>query len=56
MKDVFEDDVFEEKNETVPSGETPTPLPGLTATMEIAGAESIPNATPRRIVLGFTRE
>lgn len=35
---------------------TATPIPGLTATMEIAGAESIPGAQPDKIVLGFSRE
>lgn len=35
---------------------TATPMPGLTATMEIAGAESIPGAQPDKIVLGFSRE
>lgn len=33
-----------------------TILPGLTATMEIAGVESIPNVDPGTIVLGFARD
>lgn len=36
--------------------EKPTPMPGLTATMEVAGAESIPDARPARIVLGISKE
>ena len=35
---------------------TPTELPGLTATMEIAGAESIPGAHPENVTLGYSRE
>lgn len=35
---------------------TPTELPGLTATMEIAGAESIPGACPDSVTLGYSRE
>lgn len=41
-----------ERNESTKT----TELPGLTATMEIAGVESIPGANPDRIVLGFARE
>ena len=41
---------------TVPETPAATPMPGLTATMEIAGAESIPGANPDRVVLGFARE
>lgn len=33
-----------------------TEMPGLTATMEIAGVESIPNTNPDKIILGFARE
>ena len=31
-------------------------IPGLTATMEIAGVESIPDVNPDRVILGFSRE
>lgn len=41
---------------TVPETPAVTPMPGLTATMEIAGAESIPGATPDKVILGFARE
>ena len=50
------EEMMNEQEEPKTSGEAPTPLPGLTATMEIAGAESIPNAKPRRIMLGFSRD
>ena len=50
-----------ESTDNVSSGESFnagefTPMPGLTATMEIAGAESIPGANPDKIILGFARE
>lgn len=35
---------------------TPTEMPGLTASMEIAGVESIPGVDPGRIILGFSKE
>ena len=38
------------------SAEEPTAMPGLTATMEIAGVESIAGAQPDKIILGFSRE
>ena len=34
----------------------PTELQGLTATMEIAGVESIPGAQPDIITLGYSME
>lgn len=43
-------------NDGTPSFEGATVMPGLTATMEIAGAESIPGANPDPIILGFSRE
>lgn len=33
-----------------------TVMPGLTATMEIAGVESIPGVNPDKTILGFSRE
>lgn len=34
----------------------PTVMEGVTATMEVAGIESIPDIEPGRIVLGFARD
>lgn len=36
--------------------EKPTAMPGLTAAMEVAGVESIPNTQYNGVVLGFSRE
>lgn len=42
--------------ETEVTESTPTEMPGLTASMEVAGVESIPGVDPGRIVLGFSKE
>lgn len=49
-------DINELENQSASVDEDVTKMPGLTATMEIAGAESIPNANPDKIILGFARE
>lgn len=33
-----------------------TEMPGLTATMEVAGVESIPNVKTDKVVLGYSRD
>ena len=46
---IDEKETMNEENDTMV-------MPGLTAAMEVAGVESIPNATPTRIVLGISKE
>lgn len=48
------ENVFPENGGTVE--EKPVTMPGLTATMEVAGVESIPNTQHSGVVLGFSRE
>lgn len=45
-----------DEKETMNEENKPMAMPGLTAAMEVAGVESIPNATPARIVLGISKE
>lgn len=47
---------MDQNNEVNVTETQTTEMPGLTATMEVAGVESIPNVKTDRVVLGYSKD